>query len=171
MLALCQLVAARDGIGQPSDAPSAIAPDLPAAGRSTGLPLPRFVSLGADQVNLRYGPGREYPVSWVLARRGLPVEIIAEFDAWRKVRLHDDDEGWIHSSLLSSQRTIVIKDEPAGLRRTPADDARVALRAEPGVIGELLECQEAWCRVEIAGRRGWLRPQAFWGALPGEVLR
>jgi SH3-like domain-containing protein len=170
MLALCQVAATRDGVSQPSDAPSATAPDLPASGRSTGLPVPRFVSLGADQVNLRYGPGREYPVSWVLARKGLPVEIIAEFDAWRKVRLHDDDEGWIHASLLSSRRTIVIMDELAGLRRTPTDDARVVLRAEPGVIGELLECQEDWCHVEIAGRRGWLRPQAFWGARPGEVL-
>jgi SH3-like domain-containing protein len=61
-------------------------------------------------------------------------------------------------------------DELAGLRRTPADDARMVLRAEPGVIGELLECQDDWCHVEIAGRRGWLRRQAFWGALPGEVL-
>jgi SH3-like domain-containing protein len=169
MLALCQATA-RDGVGQPSDAPSAIAPDVPAAGRSTGLPVPRFVSLGADQVNLRYGPGREYPVSWVLTRKGLPVEIIAEFDAWRKVRLHDNDEGWIHSSLLSSRRTIVIKDEIAELRRTPANDARIVLRAEPGVVGELLECEEDWCRVDIGGRRGWLRSAAFWGALPGETL-
>jgi SH3-like domain-containing protein len=170
MLALCQVAGARDGVSQPSDAPSAVAPDLPAAGRSTGLPVPRFVSLGADQVNLRYGPGREYPVSWVLARKGLPVEIIAEFDAWRKVRLHDNDEGWIHSSLLSSRRTIVIKDEIAELRRTPANYARIVLRAEPGVIGELLECEEDWCRVDIQGRRGWLRSPAFWGALPGETV-
>jgi SH3-like domain-containing protein len=170
ILALCEVAAAQDDGSQPAAEPSAIAPDAPAAGRSTGLPVPRFVSLGADQVNLRYGPGREYPISWVLARRGLPVEIIAEFDAWRKVRLHDSDEGWIHSSLLSSRRTIVIKDEIAELRRTPADDARVVLRAEPGVIGELLDCEGEWCRVDIEGRRGWLRGQAFWGVLPGETL-
>ena len=101
--------------------------------------MPRFVSLGADQVNLRYGPGREYPVSWVLARKGLPVEIIAEFDAWRKVRLHDDAEGWIHASLLSSRRTIVIMGELTGLRRTPADDERVVLRGrEGGLVGPLV---------------------------------
>jgi SH3-like domain-containing protein len=170
MLALCQAATAQDEGSQPAAQPSAIAPDVPATGRSTGLPVPRFVSLGADQVNLRYGPGREYPVSWVLARRGLPVEIIAEFDAWRKVRLHDSDEGWIHSSLLSSRRTIVIKDAIADVRRTPSDDGRVVLRAEPGVIGELLDCEENWCRVDIQGRRGWLGRQAFWGALPGVSL-
>lgn len=169
ILALCQAAAGQDPASQPAARPSTAAPDT-ATGRSTGLPLPRFVSLGADQVNLRYGPGREYPVSWVLARRGLPVEIIAEFDAWRKVRLHDDDEGWIHSSLLSSRRTIAITDAIAELRRTPAQDGRVVLRAEPGVIGELLDCAGDWCRVDIEGRRGWLQRDAFWGVLPEESL-
>ena len=151
-------------------APAAVTPDLPAAGRSTGLRVPRFVSLGADEVHLRFGPGREYPIRWVLARKGLPVEIVAEFDTWRKVKLHDGDEGWIHSSLLSSRRTVMIKDRIAELRRTPSDDARVVLRAEPGVVGVLLDCEEDWCRVDVEGRRGWLRRDAFWGVLPGEVL-
>ena len=172
MLGPWQGVAAQDeGGSAPTAQPSAATPDGPASGRSTGLPVPRFVSLGADEVHLRFGPGREYPIRWVLARKGLPVEIIAEFDTWRKVRLHDNDEGWIHSSLLSSRRTIVIKDGIAELRRTPADDARVVLRAEPGVIGELLDCEEDWCRVDIQGRRGWLRREAFWGVLPKETLR
>jgi SH3-like domain-containing protein len=145
------------------------APETPGAGRSTGLPVPRFVSLGADRVNLRYGPGRDYPISWVLARKGLPVEIIAEFDTWRKVKLHDADEGWIHGSLLSSRRTVLITQTIRELRRTPGDAGRVVLRAEPGVIGELVDCASEWCRVDIAGRRGWLRRDTFWGVLPGEV--
>jgi SH3-like domain-containing protein len=161
-----------DGSPAPASpaARAAVTPDLPAAGRSTGLPVPRFVSLGADEVHLRFGPGREYPIRWVLARKGLPVEIVAEFDTWRKVKLHDGDEGWIHSSLLSSRRTVMIKDRIAELRRTPNDDARVVLRAEPGVVGELLDCEDDWCRIDIQGRRGWLRRAAFWGALPEEVL-
>jgi SH3-like domain-containing protein len=153
-----------------TERPPVIAPAAPVAGRSTGLPVPRFVSLDADRVHLRYGPGMDYPVSWVLARKGLPVEIIAEFDTWRKVQLHDGDSGWVHSSLLSSRRTVMIKNAIAELRRTPDDDARVVLRAEPGVIGELLDCEHDWCRVEIQGRRGWLRRHAFWGVLPDEVL-
>jgi SH3-like domain-containing protein len=171
MLGLAQMAAAQDG---PSPAPSvessAVAPDVPGTRRSTGLPVPRFVSLGADRVHLRFGPGKEYPISWVLARKGLPVEIVAEFDTWRKVRLHDGDEGWIHSSLLSSQRTVMIKDAVAELRRTPGDDGRVVLRAEPGVIGELLDCAPDWCRVDIGGRRGWLPRHAFWGTLPEEIV-
>src|SRR5919106_133867 len=78
------------------------------AGRTTGLPLPRFVSLGSDEVNLRFGPGETYPIAWILTREGLPVEIVEEFDTWRKVRLHDGDFGWIHGSLLSSRRTVLV---------------------------------------------------------------
>lgn len=140
------------------------------AGRTTGLPLPRFVSLGSDRVNLRFGPGQQYPIQWILAREGLPVEIIEEFDTWRKVRLHDGDQGWIHGSLLSSRRTIRVAEQIRELRRSPDASARVLLRAEPGVIGELLDCEDNWCRIEIDGRRGWLQRDAFWGVLPGETL-
>jgi SH3-like domain-containing protein len=148
---------------------AAAQPALGQAGRTTGLPLPRFVSLGSDRVNLRFGPGQQYPIQWILAREGLPVEIIEEFDTWRKVRLHDGDQGWIHGSLLSSRRTIVVAGQIRELRRSPDARARVLLRAEPGVIGELLDCEEDWCRIEIDGRRGWLQRDAFWGVLPGET--
>ncbi|HSA82885.1 MAG TPA: SH3 domain-containing protein [Geminicoccaceae bacterium] len=141
------------------------------AGRSTGLPLPRFVSLGADRVNVRFGPGTQYPINWVFARKGLPVEIIEEFDTWRKVRDYDGDEGWIHASLLSSRRTIMVTGEVRDVRRTPEVDSRVVLRAESGVIGTLFDCEEDWCRVEIEGRRGWLQRSEFWGTRPGEILR
>jgi SH3-like domain-containing protein len=137
------------------------------AGRSTGLPLPRFVSLAADRVNVRVGPGKQYPINWVFARVDLPVQIVAEFDTWRKIRDHEGAEGWVHSSLLSSRRTIMVRDEVRELRRTPAANSRVVLRAEPGVIGRLFDCEEEWCRVDIAGQRGWLRQSDLWGATPG----
>jgi SH3-like domain-containing protein len=141
------------------------------AGRTTGLPLPRFVSLGADEVNLRFGPGEGYPIAWILTREGLPVEIVEEFDTWRKVRLHDGDLGWIHASLLSSQRTVLVADEVRALRQTPDQEGRIVLRAEPGVIGWLLDCEGGWCRVEIDGRRGWLQRAELWGVLPDETVR
>jgi SH3-like domain-containing protein len=140
-------------------------------GRATGLPLPRFVSLSADEVNLRFGPGEDHPIAWILTRDGLPVEIVEEFDTWRQVRLHDGETGWIHSSLLSSRRTILVTGEIRALRQSPDPEARIVLRAEPGVIGDLLDCNEGWCRIEIAGRRGWLPRDHFWGTLPNETLR
>ena len=141
------------------------------AGRTTGLPLPRFVALDADEVNLRLGPGEGYPIAWILAREGLPVEIVEEFDTWRKVQLHDGDSGWIHASLLSSRRTVLVAEDIRALRQSPDEAARIVLRAEPGVIGLLLDCDGGWCRVEIEGRRGWLQRSEVWGVLADETVR
>lgn len=140
-------------------------------GRSTGLPLPRFVSLASDRINVRFGPGRQYPINWVYVRAGLPVTVVAEFDTWRKIRDWEGAEGWVHASLLSSRRTVMIRGDRRELKRTPETDARAILRAEPGVIGELLNCEGDWCHVDIAGRRGWLRRSDFWGILENEVVR
>jgi SH3-like domain-containing protein len=134
----------------------------------SGLPLPRFVSLAGDSINVRSGPGRTYPIRWVYSRLGLPVRIVEEFDAWRKVEDHEGDVGWIHGSLLSRRRTVIVTAEVAQLHRTPARDARVLLRAERGVIGRLLDCDTAWCFLDVDGTRGWMERGALWGVLPEE---
>lgn len=141
-------------------------------GRSTGLPIPRFVSLDPNQseVNVRFGPGQQYPINWVFARPGIPLEIIAEFDNWRKIKDYDGQEGWISARLLSGRRTIMIQGAVRDLKRRADNQARVLLRAEPGVIGRLLECRDSWCRVEIEGQRGWMQRGEFWGTLPGETI-
>ncbi len=141
-------------------------------GRSTGLPVPRFVSLDPNQteVNVRFGPGQQYPINWVFTRPGVPLEIIAEFDNWRKIKDYEGAEGWISARLLTGRRTIMIQGTVRDLRRTANKQARVLLRAEPGVIGRLMACRDSWCRVEIEGQRGWLQRGEFWGTLPGEEM-
>lgn len=150
----------------------AVAPIAAAAPKGTGLPLPRFVSLRADTVNMRTGPGVQYPVGWVFQRRELPVEVIAEYRTWRKVRDWQGAEGWMHSSMLGGARTIIVTGTIATLRADAANNARPVARAEPGAIGRLKGCPEglAWCRVEIGGRDGWLERTAFWGVYAGEVV-
>ena len=152
--------------------PPAIAQQDLNIGRSTGLPLPRFVSLDQrrPEANVRFGPGRQYPINWVFTRPGVPLKIIAEFDNWRKIEDHEGEEGWISAQLLSGQRTIMIQGDVRDLRRTADGGGRVILRVEAGVIGSLLECRDTWCRVEIEGQRGWLKRGDFWGILPGERL-
>ncbi|MGI9417297.1 MAG: SH3 domain-containing protein [Geminicoccaceae bacterium] len=153
-------------------APPAAAQQNLTIGRSTGLPVPRFVSLDSDQdeVNVRFGPGQQYPINWIFARPGVPLEIVAEFDNWRKIKDYEGAEGWISARLLSGRRTIMIQGDIRDLKRTANSEARVLLRAEPGVIGKLMECRNDWCRVEIEGQRGWLLRGEFWGTLPGETL-
>ena len=143
------------------------------AAETTGLPLPRFVSLRADEVNLRTGPGVQYPIDWVYRRRHLPVEIIAEYDTWRKVRDWQGTEGWVHQSMLSNERTVVVTGKLRTLRHKSDTTARSVAHAEAGVIARLLECPDAstWCRVEVDGFEGWFRRVEFWGVYRDEVVR
>ncbi len=141
-----------------------------AGAQSTGLPLPRFVSLAASETNVRTGPGETFPIRWVFTRRGIPVQIVEESQDWRRIVDYEGATGWIHASLLSSRRTILITGDVRPLRRTPRGDARVVLLAEPMVIGSLLSCEGAWCLVEIDGRRGWLERGQFFGVAEDEKV-
>jgi SH3-like domain-containing protein len=157
-LALCACLAA----------PPAGAQDDPF--RATGLPVPRFVTIAASEANARAGPGHGYPVRWVFARRGEPVEVVREFDHWRQIRDRDGAGGWVHASLLSGRRgAIVVGAEPVVLRRGASGDARAVARVEPGARVRLEACGPAWCRVSAGGWGGWAPRGALWGVYPGEV--
>ena len=133
--------------------------------------LPRFVSIGADKAYARSGPSRQYPVLWVYQRRGLTVEIVNEYEYWRKVRDIDGQGGWMHQSLLTAKRTAIIN--AAGtvfLKNSPADDAQIIAGLEPRVVVDLLKCQKNWCRVKKADFYGWVERNFLWGIYPGEQI-
>lgn len=142
-----------------------------AAQGTSGLPLPRFVSFRSDEINMRTGPGIQYPVDWVYSRRGLPVEIIAEFETWRKVRDWEGTQGWVHQSLLSGKRMVIVTGEIRNLRAKPDPASRIVARIEPTVIGELNDCAAGWCRVVVKGTQGWLRHVDMWGVYKDEAFK
>ncbi len=117
-------------------------------GRVSSLPLPRFVSLRTEPVNMRTGPGVRYPVMWVYQRRNLPVEITDEFDTWRQIRDPDGEEGWVHQSMLSGQRTGLVTNDTSF--RCPK--------------------QTELCLVEANGTKGWLHRDLFWGLYEDESV-
>lgn len=134
------------------------------------LPLPRFASLDSNEVNLRAGPGKDYPILWVYQRRGLPVEIIQEFDTWRRIRDRDGTVGWVQQNLLSGKRGALIIDQQRTLLAEPGSGDPVA-HLQPGVVARVLECRgDEWCRLEVQGYRGWLSRDEFWGAYPDEAF-
>src|SRR5690348_13460971 len=138
----------------------------------TAAIVQRFVTLRAAEVNLRAGPGEQFPIQWVYRRKGLPVEVIGKSDVWRKVRDWQGTEGWVHERMLTTSRGVIVR---AGATRAlhsgpdPASD--VVARAEPGVVAKLLECRGAWCRVETADIKGWLGRNEIWGVDPDEDVR
>jgi SH3-like domain-containing protein len=143
----------------------------------SGLPLPRFVSLKSGRVNSRTGPGVNYAVDWLYLKPGLPMEIIQEYDNWRRVRDADGAEGWINQSLLSGRRTAIAapwqkgKDAPIDLLDGPDASARVIALVEPGAIGNISSCDGKWCEVTFGGQTGWISQSKVWGAYPGELVK
>ncbi len=136
----------------------------------TGLPLPRFVSLRASEVNLRAGPGIRYPIQWVYQRRNMPVEVIEEFETWRRIRDWEGTDGWVHQSMIQGRRSILVTGQERLLLRKPEGGAAPVARLEAGVIGELLGCDGRWCEISAGGFDGWLPRDAFYGTYPQETV-
>ncbi|WP_371344817.1 SH3 domain-containing protein [Ancylobacter sp. IITR112] len=143
-------------------------------GRTSGLPVPRFVSLKADKVNVRSGPTRDHGVAWVFTRAGLPVEITAEFENWRRIRDADGAEGWVYHSMLSGRRTALVTPWKAGeevsLYAEPSTTSAVRARLEAGVLGKVEHCDGKWCRFYDNGFDGFIEQVRLWGVYPGEKL-
>jgi len=170
-------VLALGALPEAGNAQSAATGDAGVSRGPSGLPLPRFVSLKSGRVNLRIGPGVNYPVDWLYLKSGLPMEIIQEYDNWRRVRDADGSEGWINQSLLSGRRTAITapwqrgKEVRISLLADPDEKAPVVAQIEPGVIGTIQSCNGDWCRMTFDGHTGWLSQTLLWGAYPGESVK
>ncbi|WP_249120779.1 SH3 domain-containing protein, partial [Plastoroseomonas hellenica] len=151
-------------------------PAAAAVGSVSGLPLPRFAALRSDEVNMRAGPGTRFPIEWTYTRRELPVQIVREFDLWRRIRDMDGVEGWVHQSTLFSRRGLMVRGAAGAevpLRRRPEDGAQAVARLRPGVVGRLRTCEAAspWCEAQVGEYRGYLRRTEIWGVGPDEEVK
>ena len=138
-------------------------------GPETNLPLPRYVSLKASEANVRRGPSLSHRIDWVFKRRTMPLRVIAEYGHWRRVVDREGQGGWVHYTMLSGVRTVLVDGETVALRTRPEDGADPRAMLEPGVIGWLGDCETQWCEVEAGGYEGWVPKSAIWGVDPEEI--
>jgi SH3-like domain-containing protein len=147
---------------------------------ASGLPVPRFVSLKADRVNLRAGPSTDYPTSWIFRRAGLPVEIIRESEGWRQVRDAEGTTGWVLQIMLSGRRTALVlpwEAKPgvtppeAELRQSNADSSPAIVKVEAGVIASVRTCDKRWCQISVGEYKGYIEQKKLWGVYDGEVVK
>lgn len=134
------------------------------------LPLPRWASVAAAEANLRTGPGKRYPIDWVLKKKNLPVEITREFENWRMVREPDGATGWLHRSMLTSVRYVMVQDDEKTLHVNPSDQSPVVARIRKGVLTRVKTCRKGWCRVTVENFDGWISKDDMWGIYPEETL-
>ena len=161
------------GDGPPLEADTPEVADMagkPMPGQS-GLKVPRFASLRSGEVNVRTGPGTRYPVEWQFVKRGLPIEITAEFGTWRRINDGQGGEGWVHRSMLSGRRAGIITPKIETLRRRASADSAAVAKAQQGVVVAIRACHDKWCEVDVQGFRGWLPQASLWGVFPNEVIK
>jgi SH3-like domain-containing protein len=150
-------------------APTASAKDAPSAFRVTEFPLPRFVSTRSDEVYVRSGPGQKYPIEWIYKKADLPVEIVLEYDNWRKIKDFDGGTGWVHKSLLTGKRTAFVSAETdISLHKKPNNNSDLLAKLEPKVLLRVDECESGWCKVNASGYKGWIEQKNLWGVYAAE---
>ncbi len=170
LLVLPHSAEAQKAVSVAEPAQTTLAVDTPAANKnSSGLPIPRFVSLAKEKVFVRTGPALRYPVKWIYQREKLPVEIIQEFDTWRKIRDMDGDSGWVHTSMLSGDRSVIVKGEvPLSVRKEALEGSNPVVLLEPNVVAEVGGCHGTWCEVSSQGYTGWAQRKFLWGIYDSE---
>ena len=138
-------------------------------GPETNLPLPRFVSMKANEGNVRRGPSLSHRIDWVFNRRDMPLQIVDEYGHWRRVIDRDGVGGWVHYSLLSGTRTVIVDQDLLPLHARADDTSPETAVLEVGVIARLGECNETYCRLTAGGYRGWAPKSALWGVGADEL--
>lgn len=140
----------------------------------TGLPIPRMVSLRSSLINVRSGPGSRYPIEWVYKQKGAPVEIISEFELWRKIRDWEGTETWVHKAMLSGRRFVkVTTPGENNIYAKPEEGAKIIAKVEDGVVGEVEKCpdKDGMCLIKFDSVKGWMPRQDLFGIYENEVIK
>lgn len=138
-------------------------------GSVTNLPLPRYVSLKSNEVNVRRGPSLSHRIDWVYKRRNMPVEVYGEYENWRRIRDIDGAGGWVHYTLLSGVRTVIVIEDMQPIYLKPDPNSLIVARMELNVIARIDECSIDWCKLRTGGYKGWAPKTALWGVYPDEI--
>ena len=153
-------------LAMPPGAPKA---EETALGSVTNLPVPRYVSLRSNKINVRRGPGLTYRKDWVFVRAGLPVRVIDEYGDWRRIVDHDDAGGWVYHAMVTGRRTVLITADRAFFREDPSETSAARAEALQGVVARLRRCELKWCEIEANGHSGWVPKSQIWGVDEKEI--
>ena len=150
-------------------AASALASDKPESNR-----VPRFASLKSNNIIMRVGPGANYPIQWEYHRAHLPMEIIAEFEDWRKVRDKSGESGWMHKSMLSQKRYVIITKDDLLLHKNEDPESKPVARFQKNAMAQIIKCNAIDCflmaKTPASTVKGWTPRRHLWGLYSHEAV-
>ncbi|MFN9543971.1 MAG: SH3 domain-containing protein [Alphaproteobacteria bacterium] len=138
---------------------------------ATGRPVPRWVTIKANRVNVRHMPGLEHPILWTYVKAGTPVRIIEEYYNWRKIEDLNGTKGWVKAAMLDGRRNVMVTgrvNQP--LLDAPHADARTIAYAAPGLVAKVVSCAGTWCVISSRGYEGYVERSHLWGVEPEESV-
>lgn len=164
---ICAALCVAFGVSGPLYAQDAAAPTI---GPETNRPLPRFVSLKASEANVRRGPSLSHRIDWVFQRKGMPLQVIAEYGHWRRVIDRDGQGGWVHYTMLTGARTVIVERENLFLLARATPDSRQTAELQADVVARVRRCDISWCEIAAGGYKGWAPKTRLWGVGADEII-
>ena len=138
----------------------------------SGLPVPRYVSLKFAEVNARAGPGDDSRLLWVYRAKGLPVQVVAETDEWRRICDPEGGLAWVHKRTTDGRRTVMrLAAGPLPLHSAAKPDAHVDAYLQSRALADLDRCDKGWCRIKAGPRSGWVLAGEVWGTVEAAQCR
>lgn len=133
----------------------------------------RFVAMRADKVNARSGPNIRYPIEWIYQQQNHPVEIIAEYEQWRKIRDFEGTTSWVRKNLLTNARyALVVEPGQNDIYRKDSLNADIIARAENGTVAKIKRCNQSFCLLEFENKiEGWMPRSVLYGIKKDEEIK
>ena len=122
-----------------------------------------YLILKNNEVNVRYGPGFDYPIKFIYKKKYLPVIILDNSETWRKIMDFENNSGWIHISQLSKRKTGINKKENSIIYKRPTIFSKPLAKLERGRLLLISKCKKKWCKTKTGNFTGWTLKKNIWG--------
>jgi len=124
-----------------------------------------FASLRSSKSNIRFGPGMNYDVKYILKLKLMPIKVTAEYDNWLEIKDFEGEEGWVNKSLITKRKTsiVVTNKKFITVHKSDFSKSKTVVRLENNVILDVVKCTQDWCYIKVESKKGWVKKSSIWG--------
>ena len=121
-----------------------------------------FLSLKKNKVNVRYGPGFDFPIKYIYKKKNFPIKQIDKKENFRRIIDIKKNSGWIHISQLKKVNSVIALEDKVLFKKSSFFSKPLA-KIKKGRLLVILKCEGEWCRVKTEDFKGWVDRVNLWG--------